>query len=45
MRHIGPEDDPFFAIVGRDHIFIMLKTIADDIKPIPNDRLILNRNH
>jgi hypothetical protein len=36
VRYIGPEDDPFFAIVGRDHISIMLKVIANDIKPIPN---------
>jgi len=36
LRYIGPEDDPYFAIVGRDHISIMLKEIADDIKSIPN---------
>lgn len=36
LRYIGSEDHPFFAIVGRDHISIMLKEIADDIKPIPN---------
>lgn len=36
LRYIGPEDNPFFAIVGRDHISIMLKEIADDIKPVPN---------
>src|SRR6202158_5389296 len=36
VRHIGPDDDPFWAIVGRDNISIMLKAIADDIKPIPN---------
>lgn len=36
VRYIGPEDDPFFAMVGRDHISIMLKAIAEDIKPIPN---------
>ena len=35
-RYIGPDDDPFFAIVGRDHISIMLKVIADHIKPVPN---------
>ncbi len=37
VRHIAPEDDPFFAIVGRDDISIMLKAIAPDIKPIPNN--------
>lgn len=36
VRFIGPEDDPFFAIVGRDHISIMLKEIAPDVKPAPN---------
>ena len=36
LRYIGPENDPYFAIVGRDHISIMLKEIADDIKPAPN---------
>lgn len=36
LRYISPEDNPFFAIVGRDHVSIMLKAIADDIKPVPN---------
>jgi hypothetical protein len=36
VRYIAPEKDPFFAIVGRDHISIMLKAIAVDIKPVPN---------
>ena len=36
IRYIGPDDDPFWAIVGRDEISIMLKTIAPDIKPVPN---------
>jgi catechol 2,3-dioxygenase-like lactoylglutathione lyase family enzyme len=36
IRYIGPAGDPFFAIVGRDHISIMLKEIAGDIKPVPN---------
>jgi len=36
VRFLGPEDDPFFAIVGREDVSIMLKAIADDIKPIPN---------
>jgi catechol 2,3-dioxygenase-like lactoylglutathione lyase family enzyme len=35
-RYIGPDDIPFFAIVGRDLISIMLKQIADNVKPIPN---------
>ena len=36
VRYIGPDEDPFFAIVGRDQISIMLKAIAPEIKPIPN---------
>jgi len=36
IRYMGPDDDPFWAIVGRDNISIMLKAIAPDIKPIPN---------
>ncbi|MFT3702143.1 MAG: hypothetical protein QM802_07225 [Agriterribacter sp.] len=33
----GPDDDPFWAIVGRDNISIFLKAIAPDVKPIPNN--------
>ena len=36
VRYMGPEGDPYFTIVGRDQISIMLKQIGDDIKPIPN---------
>lgn len=36
VRYIGPDDTPFFAIVGRDQISIMLKEIAVDVKPAPN---------
>ena len=36
IRYMGPEDDPFFAMVGRDQISIMLKAIAPDVKPVPN---------
>jgi catechol 2,3-dioxygenase-like lactoylglutathione lyase family enzyme len=35
-RYIGPDDGPFWAIVGRDNISIMLKEVAPEIKPIPN---------
>ena len=31
-----PEEDPFFAIVSRDDVRILLKHIAEDIHPIPN---------
>jgi catechol 2,3-dioxygenase-like lactoylglutathione lyase family enzyme len=36
LRHIGPDEEPYWAIVGRDTISIMLKEIAADVKPIPN---------
>ena len=36
VRHMGPEGNPFWAIVGRDNISIMLKAIAEKIKPVPN---------
>ena len=36
LKYTGPEGDPFWAVVGRDMISIMLKEIAEDIKPIPN---------
>ena len=36
VRYLGPEGNPFFAIVGRGQISIMLKAVAPDIKPIPN---------
>jgi len=33
---MAPDDSPFFAIVGREKISIMLKAIAPDIQPVPN---------
>jgi catechol 2,3-dioxygenase-like lactoylglutathione lyase family enzyme len=36
LRYTGPAEDPFWAIVGRGKISIMLKAIAPDIKPVPN---------
>jgi catechol 2,3-dioxygenase-like lactoylglutathione lyase family enzyme len=36
VQYIGPADDPYSAIVGRDNISIMLKTITAEIKPVPN---------
>jgi catechol 2,3-dioxygenase-like lactoylglutathione lyase family enzyme len=35
-RYIGPDENPYWAIVGRDKISIMLKAVAPDVKPIPN---------
>ena len=36
LRYLGPDGDPYFAIVGRENVAIMLKGVAPDIKPIPN---------
>src|ERR1700735_3732357 len=36
IRHLGPDEDAFWAIVGRDEISIMLKAITPEIKPLPN---------
>jgi catechol 2,3-dioxygenase-like lactoylglutathione lyase family enzyme len=36
IHYMGPDDDPFWAMVGRDNITIMLKAIAKNIKPVPN---------
>lgn len=36
VRFIGPDDNPFWAIVGREQISVFLKEIAPDIKPIPH---------
>ena len=33
---VVPEDDPFFGIVSRDNVRILLKHIAEDIHPVPN---------
>ena len=32
----GPGDNPYWTMVGRDNISIMLKAVAPEIKPIPN---------
>lgn len=39
VRYIGPDDDPYWAIIGRDNISIMLKAVAPGIKPVPNRTL------
>jgi len=36
VLYMRPEGDPYWAMVGRGPVSIMLKAIADDIKPIPN---------
>ena len=36
VKYIGPADDEFFAMVGRNRVNIMIKAIAPEIKPVPN---------
>jgi catechol 2,3-dioxygenase-like lactoylglutathione lyase family enzyme len=36
VRYMGPADDPYWAIIGRDEISIFLKQITPGIKPVPN---------
>lgn len=36
VRYIGPDDHPYWAIVGRDNISILLKAVAPGILSIPN---------
>ncbi|MCR8558451.1 hypothetical protein KXD93_12415 [Mucilaginibacter sp. BJC16-A38] len=34
--YTGPDGDPYWAMIGRGPVSIMLKAITNDIKPIPN---------
>jgi len=36
VRFSDPEDAPFFAIVGRDSVQILLKAVSDTVGPLPN---------
>lgn len=36
IHYTGPDNDPYWAIVGRDNISIMLKAIGPGVLPIPN---------
>jgi catechol 2,3-dioxygenase-like lactoylglutathione lyase family enzyme len=36
VRYMGPDDNPYWAIIGRDNISINLKAIAPEIQPVPN---------
>jgi len=36
LLYMLPEEDPFFAMVYRDKVHIMLKAIAPDVQPVPN---------
>lgn len=36
VTHQAPADDPFFAIVVRDGVQLMLKVVAEDVSALPN---------
>ncbi len=38
IASLGPPGDPFFAILERDGVRIMLKAILPDVLPLPNHR-------
>jgi catechol 2,3-dioxygenase-like lactoylglutathione lyase family enzyme len=39
ILHMSPGENPFFAMVGRDMIAILLKEISPRVKPLPNNTL------
>jgi len=39
VRHVEPSEDPFFAIVGRDTVQILLKEVSAGVEPKPNPSL------
>jgi uncharacterized glyoxalase superfamily protein PhnB len=36
VTFLGPDGDPFFAIVRRGGVQLMLKVVADDVEALPN---------
>ena len=36
LTFLGPDDDPYFAIVRRDGVSIMIKAILPEVSPLPN---------
>lgn len=36
VTHQAPAPDPFFAIVARDGVQLMLKVVAEDVSALPN---------
>lgn len=36
VTHVAPEASPFFAIVRRDGVQLMLKEIGEGVSPLPN---------
>jgi catechol 2,3-dioxygenase-like lactoylglutathione lyase family enzyme len=36
VTFLGPDGDPYFAIVRRDGVQLMLKVVAENVGPLPN---------
>lgn len=36
VAYLGPDDDPYFAMVKRDGVQLMLKAITPEVQPMPN---------
>jgi len=36
VEFMGPSDDPYFALLARDGVRIMIKAILPEIEPLPN---------
>jgi catechol 2,3-dioxygenase-like lactoylglutathione lyase family enzyme len=36
IMYLGPDGDPFYAMIQRDGVRLMLKAITPDVQPIPN---------
>jgi len=41
VAFLGPDDDPYFAVLKRDGVWLMLKAITPEVLPTPNP----NRHH
>ena len=36
VEYLGPDDDPYYGMVKRDGVRLMLKAITPDVQPTPN---------
>src|SRR3954463_13212033 len=36
VMFLGPDDDPYYAMLKRDGVHLMLKAITPDVQPTPN---------
>ena len=36
VMYLGPDDGPYFAMLRRDGVYVMIKAIAPDVMPKPN---------